>query len=112
MQHPLQITNHNLLLSGEDEEKIRSRAVKLERFCDQIISCHVTIDAPHLRSSKGLLYELHINIAVPGEELVVRHEPNEALNVAIRDAFDAAERQLKAHVQRRSGAARRHSGKD
>ena len=110
MQHPLQITNHNLLLSGEDEENIRNKAAKLEQFCDRIISCHVTVDAPHQHKNKGLLYELHIHIAVPGEELVVKHEPNESLRTAIRDAFDAATRQLKEHAQRRSGEARRHSG--
>ncbi|OIO67495.1 MAG: hypothetical protein AUJ57_11330 [Zetaproteobacteria bacterium CG1_02_53_45] len=109
MQHPLQINNHNLLLSSEEEEKIRIKAAKLERFCDHITSCHVTVDAPHMHSNKGVLYELHINIDVPGEELVVKHEPNENLHVAIRDAFDAAERQLKAYVQRRSGAARLHN---
>jgi len=111
MRHPLQITNHNLLLSTADEEKIRNRAAKLERFCDRIISCHVTIDAPHLHSNKGVLYEVHINIGVPGEEIIVKHEQHEDLHVAIRDAFDVAQRQLQAHVQRRSGEARLHSAK-
>jgi len=110
MRHPLQITNHNTFLTTEGEDKIRRKAAKLERFCDQIISCHVTIDAPHHHKKRGELFEVHINIAVPGEKLVVKHEPRETITVAIRDAFEAAQRKLQAHVQRRSGEARLHSG--
>ena len=111
MQQPLQITTHNLSLSDTAEERIRSKAEKLERFCDQIISCHVIVDAPHHHKQKGESYDVNITISVPGEELVVKHEPDEDLYVAIRDAFDAAERRLKEHSERRSGEARRHAGK-
>ena len=41
MQQPLQITTHNLSLSDVAEERIRSRAEKLERSCDQTISCSI-----------------------------------------------------------------------
>ncbi len=111
MQHALQITCHNVSCSEAVEERIRSRVAKLERFSDQIISCHVTIDAPHQHKRKGELFYVHINIAVPGEVLAVKHEPAEDLYVAIRGAFDAARRKLQEHVERRSGEARRHSGK-
>ena len=111
MQQSLQLTTHNLSLSDIAEERIRSRAEKLERFCDQIISCHVTVDAPHHHKQKGESYDVNIAITVPGEELVIKHEPDEDVYVAIRDSFDAAERKLKEHSERRSGEARRHAGK-
>jgi hypothetical protein len=41
------------------------------------------------------MYHVHIDIAVPGEELVVGREPHEDLAVAIHEAFDGAKRQLK-----------------
>jgi ribosomal subunit interface protein len=111
MQSPLQITQHNLSLSDVAEQRIRSQVAKLEQFCGRIISCHVTVDAPHHHKHKGECYDVKITIAVPGEELVIRHEPDEDLYVAIRDAFDAARRKLQEHVERRSGEARLHAGK-
>ena len=110
MQQPLQITVLNISLSGAAEKRIRSRAGKLERFSERIISCHVTVEAPHHHSQKGELYEVRMIITLPGEELVIRHEPDEDIYVAIRDAFDAAERMLKEHKERRSGEARLHAG--
>ena len=110
MQQPLQITVHNLSLSDVAEKRIRSRAEKFERFSERIISCHVTVDAPHHHKQKGERYEVRMVIALPGEELVIRHEPDEDIYVAIRDAFDVAERRLKEHKERRSGEARLHAG--
>jgi len=109
MQQPLQITQHNISLSEAAETRIRDRAAKLELFSKRIISCHVTIDVPHHHKQKGEAFEVHIAINLPGEELMIRHEPDEELNVAIRDAFDAAERRLKEHAERRGGEARLHN---
>lgn len=102
MQNPLQITNHNLFLSAIEEERIRSKAEKLEQFCDQIISCHVIVDAPCHHKGRGELFQLHINIHVPGTELVVKPDPAETIHLAIRDAFAAARRQLQDYVGRRA----------
>jgi len=109
MQQPLQITHHDISLSDTDESRIHKRAEKLERFSSRIISCHVTVDTPHHHKHKGEAYLVRIVIAVPGEELVIEHEPDENLYVAIRDAFNAAERRLKEHSERRGGEARLHS---
>lgn len=109
MQQPLQITVHNISLSSAAEERIRNRCDKLERFCERIIGCHVTVDAPHHHKHKGEAYELRIVINVPGEEIVIRREPDEDLYIAIREAFDSAERRLKAHTEQRGGEARLHN---
>ncbi|ATX81042.1 ribosomal subunit interface protein [Mariprofundus ferrinatatus] len=110
MQRPLQITVHNLSLSDAAEARIQGRADKLEHFSERIIGCRVTVDAPHHHKQKGESYEVRILITLPGEELMIKHEPNEDIYVAIRDAFDAAERRLKEHSERRSGEARLHGG--
>jgi hypothetical protein len=44
----------------------------LETFYDGITSCHVYIRAPHQSQRQGNLYEVTIEVRVPGEELVVR----------------------------------------
>jgi ribosomal subunit interface protein len=89
------------------EARIRERAARLERFYDRITSCHVVVQAPHRQRNKGNLYEVHIQLRVPGDEIVVNREgPNdhahEDVYVAVRDAFAAMERRLEDFVRRRS----------
>ncbi len=106
MQRPLQITFHGLEHSDFIERRIREKAQELERFCEPIIGCHVTVDAPHQRHHKGQVYAVRIDIHLPGQNLFIgrerRHHPaHEDVYVAIRDAFDAAVRQLEDYIRRR-----------
>lgn len=85
--------------SGSAEAEVRRRAGELDEFSDRITSCRVTLGAPHRRRHQGKLYEVHIDIAVPGRHVLVTrgHDANhqhENLYVAIRHAFDAARRRL------------------
>lgn len=106
MQIPLEITFRNAKRSDSVEEVVRERVEKLKRYFDHIISCRVTLDVPNRTPSYDVLNHLvNIEISVPGEELVVSREPNEHENfndiyVTIRDAFDAAEQQLRGYVGR------------
>ena len=57
-----------------------------------------------LHHHKGNLYHVRIDISVPGDEIVVSREPHkdhshEDAYVTIRDAFDAAKRQLDGYEQ-------------
>lgn len=110
MELPLQITTRNLSLSDAAEEAIRDKAGKLDTFYDRIISCRVLVEVPHRHKNHGMLYDLHIYISVPGNEIVVKREANEDLYVAIRNAFEAAKRQLKDHSQRQRGDVKKHEG--
>lgn len=108
MQRPLKITFREMKLSGAIEDRIRTRVAELERVCDQITGCRVTVEAPHRRRHKGTLYAVRIDLDVPGKELVVdrehRYDPaHEDLYVALRDAFDAAGRQLEDYARVRRG---------
>lgn len=89
------------------EARVRELAEKLERFYDRITSCNVVVQAPHRSQHKGTLYEVHIHVRVPGEEIVVNRErpydhAHEDVYVAARDAFAAMERRLEDFVHRRS----------
>jgi ribosomal subunit interface protein len=108
MQLPLQITARDLLLTEAIETAIREKAAKLELFYDRMTACRVTIEAPHRHQHKGVLYNVTIDMTVPGAELVVKREPHEDLYVAIRDAFDAARRQLQSFAGRQRGDVKRH----
>ncbi len=103
MKLPLQITARNIELTEAIEAAVRAKARKLERFYDGIMSCRVVVEAPHRHHNKGVLYNASIDITVPGSEVVVKREPHEDLYVAIRDAFDAARRQLQNISQRQRG---------
>ncbi|MEK9945791.1 MAG: HPF/RaiA family ribosome-associated protein [Alphaproteobacteria bacterium] len=116
METPLQIAFHNMDSSPAIETAIRERVAKLEQFYDRITRCRVTFDAPHQHKTHGKRYQVRIDIALPdGAEVVVdrNHEKDgghEDPQVAIRDAFGAAERQIKAFAaQHRRGKAARHS---
>lgn len=108
MKLALQITARDLPLTDAIDAAIRSKAQKLTHFFDRIISCRVVVHAPHRHHHKGKSYHVDIDIHVPGAELIVKREPREDLYVAIRDAFDAARRQLQGYVRRQRHEVKLH----
>jgi ribosomal subunit interface protein len=93
------------------EERIR----KLERLFDKITSCHVYVAAPHQQHRTGNRYEITVEVRVPGTELVVNDNPGDVrthddVRVAVRDAFDAMERQLKKWKDKIKGETKVHDG--
>ena len=105
---PLQITWRDVPKSDALEADIRSKAEKLDQFSEHIMSCRVTVGASHRNHHQGNLYNLHIDIKVPGKEIVVTRDPSEKqahkdMYVSIRDAFNAASRQLRDYVRIKRG---------
>ena len=100
------ITFRHMRHDASLEELIRGKIDKLERFNDRISSCEVILETPH--RSKGVQYHIRIVLGLPGGDVVVERDPPaptdpEQLQAAIRDAFDAARRQLKERAERRRG---------
>jgi len=108
MKLPLQITFQGIPHSDALEERIQKKALKLDRFCDHIMRCHVVISAPHKHHHKGKLYNIRIDITVPNKEIVVSREENEDIFVSVRDPFNAAARQLEDYVRQRRGYVKIH----
>ena len=111
MKLPLEVTFRNVTRTEPLEERIRSKAAKLDHFCDRITGCRVVVESPHRHQHKGNAYQVNIEISVPGDELVVnRHckDSHEELGIAIRDAFQAAQRQLSTYSRKRN-ASRSHT---
>ena len=109
VQIPAQISFKNMPPNADIEGRIQQRIGKLERFHDRITSCRVHVEAPQTKDFHGQVYHVRVDITVPGGEVVVNREPgkNHAHNdvgVAIRDAFDAAERRLEDFVRRHDPA--------
>lgn len=100
MQTPLEIAFKHVEPSEGIRSLIEEKAGQLEKFYDGITSCHVYVRAPHQSQRKENRFEVTIELRVPGNELVVRHDQNdvaehEHLHVAIRDAFAAMAVELK-----------------
>lgn len=115
MKLPLQVTFHNTDPLPGIEEVIRERAARMDRYFDRITSCRVVIDVPHKHHHKGNLYQVRLDITVPGDEIAVTreasgHEAAKGLADAIKDAFDAADRLLEDHVRRRRQDVKHHEG--
>jgi ribosome-associated translation inhibitor RaiA len=96
MDTPLQVTFRGLAHSPALEERIRERAARLQSLSDRITTLRVTLERRHRHQRQGREYNVRIDLRVPQREIVVNHDHDEDLQVALRDAFDAAERQLKA----------------
>lgn len=108
MKLPLQITVRNASISEAVKNEIREKASKLDQYSNNIIGCRVTVNSPHRRKHQGLLYNVQIDLTVRGSELVVKHHPHEDVYVAVRDAFDAARRQLEDYERRLRGDVKIH----
>lgn len=109
MQLPVQITFHGMAHSAALEEAIRERAGKLERFHPGIISCRAVVEEPARHKHQGKEFVVRLDIKVPGAEIAVNREHSEDPFVAVRDAFDAARRQLEDHARRRRGDVKAHA---
>jgi ribosomal subunit interface protein len=97
------------------EDAVHKRLNKLERFSDEIQSLRVILESPHNNHHKGKVYHVGVEAFIPNHDIHVTHEQHdkhehEDIYVAIRDAFNALERRLKA-VYARQRARGRHAKK-
>jgi ribosome-associated translation inhibitor RaiA len=123
MQTPVHIAFHGTDKSDAVESRIRSKVAKLEQYFDRITSCRVTVERNHRSKSVETLkdqpFHVSIFLGVPGDELVVKRDPKDKdalkdhkdVQIAVRDAFDSMERQLREYVRRRF-RDKRHASAD
>lgn len=114
MQVPLEISFKNVPKNESIEMLINDKAEKLEQICDYLTSCRVAVDKPHEHQRTGNPYQVVIEIhAPPKHDIVVRREAGEGelhepLDSVLRNAFDAARRQLQELVERQRGEIKKH----
>lgn len=109
MQTPLQITFRDMDSSPALEAAIRQALDKLEEHCQRITSCKVVVQSPHKHQLHGRLFQVTVDLTVPGREIVVArsHEDrgeHEDAHLAVRDAFRAARRSLESHLEAKRSA--------
>lgn len=101
MTNDIQVVFHNIEQTEALAEAVDKRIDKLARFCDQIINGRIVLDSPHNHHHKGKVYSVSIELHTPQLEVRVNQDQHdkqahEDLYVAIRDAFNVAERQLRS----------------
>jgi cold shock CspA family protein/ribosome-associated translation inhibitor RaiA len=120
MQTPLELNFANIAPSPAVEARVRMRVERLDRLFDGITSCHVWIEATHLSQAPGraraktVAYDVRIELRVPGTELAVSRKPGDErahtdIMIAVRDSFNAMERQLKDYVRRLHREVKTHA---
>src|SRR6266542_5481047 len=130
---PLQVTFRNMEPSQEVESWIQEEAAKLDTYYGRTTSCRVVVETLHSHHRSGNPFHVRIDLGVPGEELVVKHQPSlhgsmkrvrepkrvkrldvqaphKNLHVTVRDAFRAAKRQLENYARRKRGEVKRRAG--
>ncbi len=102
---PVKITFHGVDHSEAVETRIRERAARLAKFAPRATGLDVTVSAPHHHSRKGKLFQFTLDLHVPKGDIVVRqadttNHAHEDVYVALRDAFEALERQAREHNEK------------
>jgi ribosomal subunit interface protein len=100
MHIPLQIHFRDMPVSPALETLIREKAAKLEQFHPNLTGCRVVVDKPHQHSQQGDQFLVTVDVSVPGATIVANHAHHSDANIATRDAFVAARRQVENHVKR------------
>jgi ribosomal subunit interface protein len=108
MQVPLQIAVRNLRHSKTLDERVQRKVAKLERFHPRITSCRVAIEKVSRQHQKGNTYSVRIDIRVPDRDIVINREEDPHIYVAMREAFNAAERKLEDFARVRRHEVKRH----
>jgi len=111
MKIPLEITARNVELTDDMKDLIREKAEKLDRFYDDLIRVRVRVDVPHRSQRSGVFYDVMVDMSVPGNDIIVRREPDEDLHVAIVSSFDTAQRRLKEYAEKQRGEVKTHEEK-
>jgi ribosomal subunit interface protein len=108
MQLPLQITFRDLPRSDAVEANVREKAEKLDQFYDRIMACRVVLGMVQKHRHQGKIYNVRIDLTVPGGEVVINRDRADDVYVAIRDAFDATKRKLEDFIRHQRGDVKFH----
>jgi ribosome-associated translation inhibitor RaiA len=114
MQAPIEIAFQHCEPSEEMRAEIAKQAKRLEKFSHRITSCHVAIAGPQTRHRHGGLFKIDVRIAMPEhKDVIVTRTRGDAPErehplVAIREAFDAAVRQVEDVAREMRGQVKDH----
>ena len=109
---PVAIVFRNMDPSPTVQGAALKYAAKMGRKFGRIVSCRVTVEAPHHAHRKVKLFSVSVDLKLPGRDVAAKRasaprRTYEDVNAALRDAFATATRQMQEHVERIHGEALR-----
>lgn len=109
MQLPLQISLHGIEHSDALYNAIREKAEKIDHYYRRIMSCRVVLELAGRHKRHGKQFMVRIDLKVPGSEIAITRVHDEELQIALRDAFDAARRKLEDYARGQRGDVKQHA---
>lgn len=104
---PIEVTFRNMDHSDALEAEARRRAEKLATLWSGVISCRVVCEVTQRSQTQPVpkYFLFRIDVAVPGEDIHASNDVHDEATardayMALREAFDAAERQLQGRIGR------------
>ncbi len=115
MQTPVEVAFRHYEPSDQVRAEIVAQARRLEKFSARITSCHIVVTGPQNRRRNGDVFDVELRIAMPNhKDIIVDNcrdnapEREHAL-VAIRQAFNAARRQIEDAERDMRGEVKIHA---
>lgn len=108
MKLPFELMQKDVTLPPAMADEIRARAERLDHFFGRIMRCRVTVEGSGKHHRQGV-YQVKIDLTVPGTQLVVRKQEALNLDLALKKAFNAAGRRLEDHVRKMRGFVKLHA---
>ncbi len=108
MQEP-QITYRDMDSSPAMDQRIREQVAKLEEFHPKITRCRVVVNKVDRHKNNGNLFEVRVDVHVPGQEIVATNQRHEDPYAALTAAFDVMYRQLEENIRMVRGQVKRHT---
>lgn len=109
MQTSLRITVRGMEHSDALDQHIREKVEKLDRIYPKLMACHIVAELADRHKQQGKHFGVRVDLTAPGKEIVVNRHHDEDVYVALRDAFDAAKRQLEDYASIQRGDVKLHS---
>jgi cold shock CspA family protein len=113
MQLPLQVSFRHMEHSEAIEGLVREKAARLDKFAGDIMSCRVVVEPLARHHKRGNPYEVRIDLTLRRKEIAITREAAEHgefkhLEIALREAFDEARREIEDYVRRRRRDVKHH----
>jgi len=105
------VTFHGTDASPALRSHVLEHAQHLERFADDISSCHVVIEHAERRHRRCNRFDVHCSVAMRGRRIDAGSTPTASHShadpyVAVSDTFEALRRRIEDYVHRRRGAVK------
>ena len=108
MQIPLRISLHGIEHSNALYNAIREEAEKFDRYNSYVTSCQVVLEHAAWHKRHGKQFTVKVDLKVPGGDIAITRQHDEALQIALGEAFEAARRKLEDYARGQRGDLKRH----